>query len=261
MTLYTIPSWLIALLLWLLILGIFEAGHRLGAWHQAATTEQIQPQTSAIQGSVLGLLALLLGFSFSMSLQRFDARSAATLDEANAIGTVQARVSLLPQTEQAATTALVDQYAQLRIQAAEVDATNPALRAEFQTRITALQNQLWQQAAEQARVQPSASLNLYLAALNGMFDAQTARTAIVERTVPATVILLMLFTLMSVTVFAGYTGGLSGGRPLFASILLSTLLVLVIYVIFDLDRPRRGMIQVDQSVMQALVAPTAIGKR
>lgn len=255
MFLYTIPSWLIALLLWLVILGIFEAGHRLGAWHQAATEETIQPQTSAIQGSVLGLLALLLGFTFSMSLQRFDARSAAMLDEANAIGTVQARVSLLPPSAQASARVSLDDYVQLRLNAATIDATTPEQRATVMRKIAAQQTILWDQAAELGRSQPSASLNLYLSALNAMFDAQTARAAIVERTVPPTVIVLMLFTLLSVTAFAGYTGGLSGGRPVFAAILLSTLLVLVIYVIFDLDRPRRGLIQVDQSVMESLVTP------
>lgn len=256
MSLYTIPSWLIALLLWLIILGIFEAGHRLGAWHQSATEETIQSQTSAIQGSVLGLLALLLGFTFSMSLQRFDARSAAMLDEANAIGTVQTRVSLLPEAQQADARALLDQYVQLRLDAASIDATSPAARSAVMQDIGTVQSAIWAQAAELGRDQPSPTLNLYLGALNAMFDAQTARAAIVERTVPSTVIVLMLFTLLSVTAFAGYTGGLSGGRPLFAAILLSTLLVLVIYVIFDLDRPRRGLIQVDQSVMEALVTPT-----
>ena len=255
MSLYTIPSWLIALLLWLVILGIFELGHRLGVRHQQATAETIQPQTSAIQGSVLGLLALLLGFTFSMSLQRFDARSAAMLDEANAIGTVQTRVSLLPPAQQALALVLLDQYVQLRLDAAEIDATTPDQRAAVMRQIASVQTALWQQAAELGRAQPSASLNLYLSALNAMFDAQTARAAVVERTVPPTVIALMLFTLLSVTVFAGYTGGLSGGRPVFAALLLSTLLVLVIYVIFDLDRPRRGLIQVDQSVMEALVTP------
>lgn len=257
MDLYEAPSWLVALLLLAVILMVFEAGHRAGQWHQAATDEEIQPQTSAIQGSVLGLLALLLGFTFSMSVGRYEQRNAALVDEANAIGTVQLRTALLPPAEQAAALQRLNDYVRLRLDAAALDATQQADRDTVQAEAVALQNALWAQASRLAMAEPSARLNLYLSALNDMFDAQATRLAVVERHVPTPVTVLMLFTLLAVTGFAGYTGGLSGGRPLAAMVLLSLLLVLVIYVIFDLDRPRRGLIQVDQAVMEALlVTPT-----
>src|SRR5678816_1444230 len=40
-----------------------------------------------VEGSLLGLLALLLAFTFSMSASRYDARRAVLIQEANAIST------------------------------------------------------------------------------------------------------------------------------------------------------------------------------
>jgi hypothetical protein len=45
---------------------------------------------------MLGLLALIISFTFAMALSRFDARRDALLREANAIGTAALRARLLP---------------------------------------------------------------------------------------------------------------------------------------------------------------------
>lgn len=57
-------------------------------------------QIGGIQGAVLGLLGLLLGFTFAMAVGRYDTRRGLVLKEANAIGTTYLRASLLPDTHQ-----------------------------------------------------------------------------------------------------------------------------------------------------------------
>lgn len=74
-----------------------EIGFRAGRFIQGRTDSEVKTLTGSIQGSILGLLALLLGFTFSMSMQRYDNRSMALIDEANTIGTAILRVELLPQ--------------------------------------------------------------------------------------------------------------------------------------------------------------------
>lgn len=44
-------------------------------------------QTSAVQASVLGMLGLMLGFTFGVAFTRFDARRVLVIDEANAMRT------------------------------------------------------------------------------------------------------------------------------------------------------------------------------
>ena len=68
-----------------LFIGIFvmnELCFRIGRYVQNSTAEEVKSLTGAIQGSILGLLALLLGFTFSMSMQRYDSRSEALIQEA-----------------------------------------------------------------------------------------------------------------------------------------------------------------------------------
>jgi len=80
-------------------------------------------QTNAIQAAMLGLLALLLCFTFTMALQRFDSRSQAVLNEANAIGTAYLRTQLLPEAQRERAKEMIADYVQLRVDASTVDLT------------------------------------------------------------------------------------------------------------------------------------------
>jgi hypothetical protein len=64
-----------------------EIGYRLEVRRRAQTTEAATRHIDALQASVLGLLALLLGFSFAMSSSSFDDRKALFQEEVDAIGT------------------------------------------------------------------------------------------------------------------------------------------------------------------------------
>ena len=72
---YNINSILLVTLLFIAIMLFYELGFRIGKRKQEATDKEVKEQTSAIQAGILGLLALLLGFTFNMALQRFDNRS------------------------------------------------------------------------------------------------------------------------------------------------------------------------------------------
>ena len=81
-----------------LMAGMFGAmylGRRIGK-RRPSRDEAETGQITATQASLLGILGLLLGFTFSVALSRHDARSAAVVAEANAIGTAWLRSDLLP---------------------------------------------------------------------------------------------------------------------------------------------------------------------
>ena len=84
---YGLSGWTIALSLLALMLLAMEAGCRAGLRGQARSTNDSRAQISTVQTSLLGILALLLGFTFSIALDRYNGRSLAVVNEANAIGT------------------------------------------------------------------------------------------------------------------------------------------------------------------------------
>ena len=91
---YSYDGILIVAVLFLCMLISFEMGFRSrGRGRAKAGTIEAVAQANAILVAMLGLLSLLLAFTFSAALQRFDARSLAVVTEANAIGTTYLRSS------------------------------------------------------------------------------------------------------------------------------------------------------------------------
>jgi hypothetical protein len=85
--LYGANEWIIAFLLLVLMLAVDEAGFRLGRHAVSRTAEKTKSEISVVAGSIVGVLGLLLGFTMSMAVARFEARKQLVLEEANAIGT------------------------------------------------------------------------------------------------------------------------------------------------------------------------------
>src|SRR3954469_1859244 len=89
-----------------------EFGWRLGIRTEGHTASG---NISALEQSLLGLLALIVGFTFLMALTRFEARREAVLNEANAIGTTALRARLLPEPHRTESLKLLREYSKLRI--------------------------------------------------------------------------------------------------------------------------------------------------
>ncbi len=68
-----------------------------------------------VQTATLTLLGLIIGFSFSMAVSRYDLRKTYEEAEANAIGTEYVRAGLLPPADTAEVEAQLREYTDLRI--------------------------------------------------------------------------------------------------------------------------------------------------
>lgn len=239
---------IVAALLLCMVLSI-EFGYRIrGARRkQAAANEAIQ-QASAVLVSMLGLLALLLAFTFSASLQRYDDRSRSVVAEANAIGTAYLRAELVPgDIAGASAQDLVRQYLDVRIREGRVDFNDAAERNLLLATARTLEARLWGHAVAGARLDPGpVTSGLFIQSLNDLIDASAARRAANSRHVPEVVIFLVFATILVTTATLGYASGLAGHRVTLAAFVLVVLIALVVYLIIDLDRPRRGSIQVSQ---------------
>ncbi|WP_439889194.1 hypothetical protein ACSX1C_09390 [Pseudomonas sp. MBLB4123] len=251
--LYGYNSFIITAVLFVLIILFNEIGFQVGRFVQNRTDSEIKELTGAVQASILGLLALLLGFTFSMSMQRYDDRNQALIEEANAIGTAVLRVQLLPEQHQEPVAQLLRQYIDLRVTLGEVDLTRHAERSHYNQQVKQLQGQLWDRAVRATNDDPRpVTSGAFVAALNQMIDSQGQRHALLQMHVPEVVLLLLFVVFIASVGILGYSSGLSGKRIVAPTVLVSLLIALIVFIIIDLDRPKRGLIQVDQGILQDL---------
>lgn len=247
--LYGVGQLWLGLALLAAVLVAAEAGWRWGRRSHALANDGDRSQIGAIAGAVLGLLALLIGFTFSMAVSRFDARQDLVLQEANAIGTTALRAQLLEPAAEARVLRLLRDYVGVRLAFHDAGIDPQRLQqANVQTGV--LQQALWRVAMEQARSGGNpAQVNLFIVSLNETIDLHGKRLAAMRNHVPPAVLELLLLVTLGAVGLVAYGGGLHGRRQPLAQVVLGVLLVLSVMLIVDLDRPRRGLIQVSQQSM------------
>jgi hypothetical protein len=221
----------------------YEGGYRVGRWWQIRTPGEQEGPTGMIVGSILALLAFLLAVTMGMASDRFDARRAIVLDEANSIGTTYLRAGYLPEPASSQTRELLREYVPLRIVVTD--------RVEIQADVaksTAIHEQLWAIAQEVARTTDKGDLvALFIESLNETIDLHETRiTAGLYSRVPETVVILLIVGSALSIGMVGFTAGLSNRRSLLSAVVLAVALGAVIMIVVDLDRPREGFIQVSQ---------------
>lgn len=252
---YDINSGAIAGVLFGSMLLAIEIGLRVGFSAKNSATEASRSHVSAIQSSILGILALLLAFTFSLSLQRFDSRSEAVVNEANAIGTAYLRAQLLPDSLRDDAQVALREYLELRVQASAVSGIERAEREELLTKTARSQTTLWGFARRAAEANPNpVTSGLFIQSLNEVFDAFGRRVAALDRHVPEMVLLLLYVTFVMAGAIVGFASGAGGHRPSMASYIMIVLMVVLVFIILDLDRPRRGVIEVSQKSLYDLQA-------
>lgn len=250
---YNHNSIVIAVILFVLLVVAVEIGYRLGLRNQPRSDDEAKSHINALQASLLGVLALLLGFTFSLALQRFDSRSQAVVDEANAIGTTYLRTNLLPPAIQQESQRLMRSYLDVRAREGAVALSDESVRQALLDQAAQYQNALWHQAMLAAQEDKSpVTSGLYIQALNSMIDSFGSRNAALDRHVPEVVLYLLFISFILTWAIVGYAAGAAGHRPSRVAYLMLVLVVLVVFLIIDLDRPRRGVIEVDHSSLTSL---------
>jgi hypothetical protein len=248
---------IVAILLAALMLAV-EVGFRIGQRIETNGQESVKAQINTIQASLLGVLALLLGFTFSLSLQRYDQRSEAVVHEANAIGTTMLRSALLPESARNDARGLLRQYLDLRVQAGTISLDHHEERDAVLKKSARTLDALWQNASSAAAEDPSpVTTGLYIQSLNETIDAYGVRDAALNRHVPEVVLFLLFGTFVLTACLVGYASGVAGHRASFATYILILLIVFLVFIVIDLDRPRRGLIEVSQQSLVDLQSSIA----
>lgn len=251
---FYLNSVLIVIILFGLILMADELGLRLGTRRREQIDNDLKSHTAAIQGGVVGLLALILGFTFNMSIQRYDSRAGAEVAEANAIGTAMLRASLLPDRFADPAREAMSDYTTLRIRGSHADLTDIEARRDLLRETQDAQLRVWNIGIDAADLDPNpVRTGYFLTAVNDMIDAQGARNDVLDRHVPPAIFYLLFIIFVAAGALVGYSSGLGQRQSRVPALILNLLICLLVFIVIDLDRPRRGLIQVKQDSMEALL--------
>lgn len=243
---YSLSPLLVLLFSSLFLFASAVVGYLVGRFASQRIVEKTQ--IGSVQVSIIGLLALMLGFTFAVALSRFDTRRNLAIDEANALGTTFLRAQMLPEPYKTNTSKLLRDYIDLHLEIPKI-IDNPDKIMDARRKAEAQQSLIWKQAIGAAEKKPTVITSLFISSLNESFDLYSSRIASFYARVPGTI----LWTLVVIAIIAlgivGYGFGIAGQRSWLVMMLTSILVSLVIVMIVDLDRPEAGPTRISQQAM------------
>lgn len=242
MFLFGLSTFWLAVVLVLVVGGCVTAGILVGRRLSARPGTTVEP-VGVVQGTLLGLVGLLLAFGLSMAVGRYETRRSLVVQEANAIGTTHLRAQLLAEPTRTASLELLGDYADVAVDLGNQVPFTDRFDAAAE-RFDALQRALWARAGEAVAADPTGTApRLYVETLNEMIDLHSDRIASLRNQVPPAVMVLQLSVVaIGLGVLALYLSML--GRSLVTPLVAAVVLVVILFVSFDLDRPQRGFITV-----------------
>jgi hypothetical protein len=237
-----------------IFLGVIELGFRLGLRHRDDNDDAARTHITALQSALLGLLALLLGFTFAMAVSRFETRKTLVLEEANAIGKAFWRSQLIKTTRRDELAKQLKAYVASRV-VFHLAASNEARVESAHAASTRIAQQIWQLAsAIEAEDPRSSATTLFIQSVNDMIDVNEKRRVALENHVPEPVHHLLFLVAVGALAFIAYGSGLNGRRRIVSTGIFATLIAMVLTFIVDIDQPGSGLIVVSQESMLRLKA-------
>jgi len=242
----------------LLVLTMFPLLFWLAAWFGGkmgiGARRMDDEDFSLVLGGSLTLLGLIIGFTFSMAVGRYDQRKNYEEQEANAVGTEYLRADLLPAADAARVRELLRSYLDQRILFYTSRDAEKLRQIDRQT--ARLQADLWSTAVRCASVQTTPVAALVVSGMNDVLNSQGYTQAAWWNTIPIGAWAL----LVSIAIFCNLLIGYGAHTKNLAQFLvLPITLSVTLFLIADIDSPRGGLVRVLpmdlQSVAQSIAAP------
>jgi hypothetical protein len=225
-----------AILLLPAMLLLLEAGRRFHILHKSSA------ESGAVESAIFALFGLLLAFTFSGAVARYDTHRQLIVEEANDIGTAYLRLDLLPPAAQLELRQLFRDYVTSRLHLYDV------VSEEIPSASRQLQHDIWEKSVIAAN-SPGAKADgakLLLPALNTMIDITATRQNAFYMHPPA-VVFLLLFAFSGGSAFlAGYSMT-AQNRGWFYMIALAIAVTATIYATLEIEYPRLGLIHLSSS--------------
>ena len=193
-----------------------------------------------VQAATLTLLALIIGFSYSMAIERYDQRKNYEEAEANAIGTEYVRADLLPASDAARVHLLLREYLDQRIlfyRTRDEEELGP-----INARTAQLQSEMWSGVKAPASAQPTPVLALVVVGMNDVLNSQGYTQAAWWNRIPHSAWSLMAASAICCTLLVGYSARRHNAGVI--QLVLPLVLSIAFFLIADIESPRRGIIRV-----------------
>ncbi|HHP3561090.1 TPA: hypothetical protein ACW5VC_002622 [Yersinia enterocolitica] len=211
--------------------------------------DNIRENFTVIQGATLTLPGLIIGFSFSMAISRYDLRKNYEEAEANAIGTEYLRVDYLPAASSVTTKALLIHYLDQRI--LFYTTRNENHLAEINDRTNQLENALWAELLGPVSQRPDPVMALVVSGMNDVLNSAGYTQAAWWNRMPHAAWLLMLIIAICSCTLVGY-GSKQGKKGKVMTLILPLVISFSFMLIADIDSPRGGIIRVKPQNLHSL---------
>lgn len=249
---FRLSTWELWLIIAAVVLGFVAVGYSVGRALRLQA-ETLREPVGIVQGAFFALIGLILAFGLTLAIGRYDARRAAVVDDANTIGTTYLRAQTLAEPMRSPSLQLLRQYTDASLALSHAVPTTSTFGGVV-ARQDVLQRRLWTLAGNALTAAPRDSApRLYVETLNEMIDQQTVRIAVLNNRIPNAVLALEVFgAAFAFGLLALYTA--MHGRGATSVVLAGGLVTVLLLVIFDLDRPTRGLIRIPDAPLVALRA-------
>lgn len=214
-------------------------------------SEAEQEDLGVIVAAALTLLGLIIGFTFSMAISRYDQRKNYEEEEANAIGTEYLRIDLLATPEGPALQQKLREYLDLRITFYQVRL--PGKRREIEAQESRLQAEMWSGVESIARGNPTTLVALTVSGMNDVLNAQGYTQAAWWNRIPIAAWGLLFAIAIACNYLIGFSSHHMEGRTR-RFIVLPIIVAIALLLIADIDSPRGGIIRVHPQNLEALAS-------
>jgi hypothetical protein len=201
-----------------------------------------------VLGATLTMLGLLIGFTFSMAVSRYDQRKNYEAAEANAIGTEYVRAGLLPAADAAKVRELLRNYLDQRVLFYSIH--DDVQLGQVNNDTTKLQDGLWSSVQRVAAAQPTPVIALAVEGMNDVLNSQGYTQAAWRNRIPIAAWILMVVIAVCCNLLIGY--GVRRAEKVILFLVLPLIVSIAFFLIGDIDSPRRGIIRVHPQNLQSL---------
>jgi hypothetical protein len=237
---------ILALLTLLLLSASAWFGTRMGR-RRKGSEEFDKDEYGVVLGATLTLLGLLIGFSFSMAISRYDQRKDYEEEEANAIGTEYLRADLMPDAARSAVQAQLVQYLDLRIKKYQAHASLDV--RELDAKTAQVQQEMWNEVRNSAVAQRDPISLAVVTGMNDVINRQGYTQAARWKRIPVPAWALMIV----IAIFSNFLIGFGEKRPAALTLLVVPLAIAASFLLIaDVDSPQGGMIRVTPQNMISL---------
>jgi hypothetical protein len=246
-----LPIWGVYIATVVLVLIVAEIGFRIGLWFQQRSKDSGKaPLSSAVVGSMLGLMAFLLAFCIGIVINQHNGRKEMVVTEANAVGTAYLRAGFLAESDRDSSRDLLREYVEVRLAAA----VNPSELESALMRSEEIHNQLWAIVEQNvAQGKESDIMALFVESINEVIDVHSLRLAAVNLRLPRQFGRMLYAATLLSFLLVGVASSANGKRDFMAILLFALIYVTVFVIIVDLDRPQEGFLTVSQSALSDLL--------